>query len=333
MKLKIYNFVKEWFPRIRKTLLRLGILIGIILLSIQIFKSIVDFKSQTLSIKHYWPLILALLIILIHLFQHIETWIILMRITNVKLPPHEARYGYALSFLARYIPGSIWGYLSRSEWLWQQYQVTYLSSNYISALEIVLSVASNLLATGLCFLFINSGNVSEVLSAILILGSVSMWYFLLARIPSFVKEESNRFPRSDGGWKRPSLLNWLRPLILLLICWFYDGFALLLIGAAFGVWEMGQWRLLWAPLTKAFSLSWLSGFLIFFLPSGLGVRELVLSSQLISTLQVDPAAANGISITMRLIMTLAEFVYLAIIVFIHFLKSKKGPTAVLPAEE
>lgn len=329
MKLKINDKYKGWFSRLRKIVLRLGILVGLILLSIQLYRSIIDFKSQTLVIKHYWALFIALLIILMHIFQYFENWMILLRAVKISLPNHEARYGYALSFLARYIPGSVWGYLSRSEWLWQKYQVNYSSSNFVSILEIIISIVSNLIATGLCYILISSEHYYSVLGFILILLPTIFWFLLPTRIPSLQRYKLTR-NYLPNDWKKPSFLNWLRPLLLLLVCWFYDGFVLFLIGVSFGSWQLNQWRILWAPLTKVFSVAWLSGFLIFFLPSGLGVREFVMTSQLLTYCQGDVATANGISIAMRLIMTSAELAYLAIFALMHHLKGRQeltnGPT-------
>ncbi len=84
--------------------------------------------------------------------QQIGAWVLLMRSLNIELPIHKARYIYSLSFLARYIPGSIWGYLSRSEWLLHDYQVSYTSSNYGSILEVALAVSTGFCVLGFCIL-------------------------------------------------------------------------------------------------------------------------------------------------------------------------------------
>ena len=84
--------------------------------------------------------------------QQVCAGVLLMRSLNIELPIHKARYIYSLSFLARYIPGSIWGYLSRSEWLLHDYQVSYASSNYGSILEVALAVSTGFCVLGLCIL-------------------------------------------------------------------------------------------------------------------------------------------------------------------------------------
>ncbi len=137
---------------LRTVLFRLGILVGLALLAIQIFQAYQAFKSQVIFINNYLPLCLAGILITISFLQQIAAWSLLMRSLNIRLPAHKARFIYALSFLARYIPGSIWGYISRSEWLFQNYQISYTASNYGSILEVALAACTGIFVIGVCML-------------------------------------------------------------------------------------------------------------------------------------------------------------------------------------
>ena len=64
-------------------------------------------------------------------------WRTLMQGLGVSLGKREVLRGYMLSFLPRYIPGSVWGYLGRNEWFFQEYAVSYAASNLGSILEIL----------------------------------------------------------------------------------------------------------------------------------------------------------------------------------------------------
>ncbi len=116
----------------------------------QMFQAYQAFKSQEIFIQSYLPLWIAGLVIVISFLQQIAAWVLIMRSLHVHLPIHQARFIYSLSFLARYIPGSIWGYLSRSEWLLQNYQVSYTVSNYGSVLEVALAVSTGFFVIGFC---------------------------------------------------------------------------------------------------------------------------------------------------------------------------------------
>ena len=68
-----------------------------------------------------------------------------MQENQVKINLISTLRGYSLSFLPRYLPGSIWGYLSRSEWLTQQFSIPFKYSNAISVVEIGATITANLL--------------------------------------------------------------------------------------------------------------------------------------------------------------------------------------------
>ena len=289
----------------RKLLFRLGSLAGIILISIQIYQVFQEFRSGTLSFYIYWPIILAMVIVSGSIFQQIEAWLILMRSLEVRLPRHDARFGYALSFLARYIPGTVWGYLSRSEWLWQNYQVSYLRSNYASLLEILCGIFSSLLAIGLGSLITGDLTVSKGLSISLILVPFIFWSLILSRF-SFSRRIKGLLHLENDQPDHISFRRWSTTLLLLLVNWLYYGMVLFLVGWSMGAWRIDQLPSVWLPLTIDFSIAWLIGFLIIFIPSGLGVRELILSSLLVSHYKMAPGMAQSISLLMRFCITLAE---------------------------
>ena len=292
---------------LRKILLRFGILLGIGLLLIQILNVYESLANQTLILRHIWPFIVAIAIVIINIFIQIEAWIIMMQALNVDMPHHEARRGYVLSFFARYIPGSVWGYISRSEWLWQKYQVTYKQSNYVSILEILLDLFSSLLAIGICMVLLIIDKIYIIPIILVIILLIIIWIALPSQLLPFA---TRLFPSVyQENFPRLKLQShkWVLPIILRLMNWFIYGFTLFLIGLAFETWQTDQFISHWIQLTKDYCLAWLSGYVIIFLPSGLGVRELVLSSQLTNHFHLDPGVAMGISVIMRFVIMIAEF--------------------------
>ena len=61
-----------------------------------------------------------------------------MSVVETKISTKSAVRGYVLSFIPKYIPGTIWGYLSRSEWLKVKFNIEYHNSNIGSIYEIVV---------------------------------------------------------------------------------------------------------------------------------------------------------------------------------------------------
>jgi hypothetical protein len=252
------------------------------------------------------------------IFQQVEVWIILMRSLKIYLPPREARYGYLLSFLARYIPGTVWGYISRSEWLWQNYQVSYAKSNYVSLLEVILAVLGSFVAIGLGIIITGIPISSAWTGYLLILTPLIFWFILSSKYLLNLLKSNLPNQNLEMSYLNLSFLAWLGILAILLLNWFYYGLGLFLIGYAFGVWEISMLPHLWVLLTMDFSLAWLIGFIVVFIPSGLGLREFVLSSLLVSQFHLAVEVARGISLTMRLATTLAEIMCIVIVVLIRW---------------
>jgi hypothetical protein len=284
------------------------------LLSIQVYQTYTGLKTQSFSLQRFWPLWVALALIVGSIFQQVEVWIILMRSLKISLPAKEARYGYLISFLARYIPGTIWGYISRSEWLWQNFQVSYAKSNYISLLEVTFAVLGSFLAIGLGIILTGYPIGIAWTGYLLILTPLIFWFFISSRFSLYLKKKLSFNPQIEVSSSNLSLREWVVILGLLLLNWFYYGLGLFLIGYAFGAWEIFQLPKVWLSLTMSFSLAWLIGFIIIFIPSGLGLREFVLSSLLASHFLLPVELAREISLTMRLTTTLAEVMCIVIVV-------------------
>ena len=301
----------------RKLLFQIGSLLGLVLLSIQIYQTMVGLKNQSISLQSIWPILLAIIVVVGSLFQQVEVWMILMRSSGASLPRSKALYGYMISFLARYIPGTIWGYISRSEWLWQTYQIAYAKSNYISILEIIFAILGCLVTIGLGTIVTDKPFISTWTGYLLILLPVVFWLFLSSKLASYLSKSISSSQQNSAAHSNLSIKNWFVILILLILNWFYYGLGLFFVGLAFGAWDIFQLPKIWMDLTISFSLSWLTGFIVVFIPSGLGLRELVLSSLLIYHFSISGHLAQGISITMRLTTTLAEIICIAIAIVLY----------------
>ncbi len=121
----------------------------------------------------------------------------------------------------------------------------------------------------------------------------------------------------------PRFRDWIIILVLLTLNWFYYGCGVFLVGYSLGIWQIDQFRSVWTLLTGDFSAAWLAGFFAIFIPSGLGVRELVLSSLLASHFQLAEGASQTISVIMRLITILAEFATILLSTLLYFIFVKK----------
>src|SRR3972149_6374809 len=123
----------------RRLLHLIGLALGGLLFVYQILNVLPAVMENKLHVSSPAFIGLALAIGVAAIGIQTIAWARLMRAFGIYLSWSQVLQGYTLSFLPRYIPGSVWGYLSRNEWLLQNHNVRYGISNRVSLLE-VLSV-------------------------------------------------------------------------------------------------------------------------------------------------------------------------------------------------
>ena len=132
--------------RWRRVLFALGLALGLALLLWQVWRGYVAIQHYGFRVLCPACLVASLALSLLLQLVQMLAWIQVMRYLGYPLPFGRALAGYMLSFLPRYIPGSVWGYLGRSEWLARSYGISYAGSMTGSLLE-----ALALVVTGLCY--------------------------------------------------------------------------------------------------------------------------------------------------------------------------------------
>jgi glycosyltransferase 2 family protein len=292
----------------RKLLYWLGILLGGGIFIYQIWQGGQAVFSRTAQVSQPAYLGWAWVSILLANALQISAWRYLMRGLGVALSWREVLEGYSISLLPRYIPGSVWGYISRAEWLRQDHQVPYSLTNLGSVLEVLLILISVVLVVGIYLITVLQHalwwGVLLLLLAIPFL-SWRLFYYLLAsrlfrRLLPKAAESQPLF--------RLSLPLWTAILGLHLLAWLFYGVSISLLTQVFGL--PPQAGLL--GFTFIFAGSWLAGFLVLFVPSGLGVREQTLSTWLSTQLRFSAGQASAVSVLSRLGISLVELFWLAI---------------------
>jgi uncharacterized membrane protein YbhN (UPF0104 family) len=297
---------------IRVVLRYIGFAAGLALLLYQLFQAIKAYYQTGLVFHFSWFLLVALLCAMAALGAQMWAWKLVMQGLGVSLSSADVVRGYVISFLPRYIPGTIWGYLSRSEWLFQEHKVAYKESNIGSILEIILAILANALWIG-TGLWVRTNNPLWLLAT----GSGVILIFLGGFITT--KCFSNRIWRMRLQGKGIfsyitvfSVKKWIASLGVFLINWLFYGFSLAMVvksgntaGFAFGA-DFG------VVLTAVFCLSWLIGFLIVFAPAGLGFREVALSYLLSEYLAISMGEANAMAVASRVVILFSEVLWVVI---------------------
>jgi hypothetical protein len=201
------------------------------------------------------------------------------------VPRTAALRVWITSELSRYLPGAIWQVISRVR-LIKPYGVRGSVTSTSQVLELVIFLLANVSVAVACLLFLGGKHVT---------GPARQWLFIsigLVPLLSLILHPRVFYGLTDRILRRlgkPAIANRLSMAHL------FKLFALAIVGI---VWQsLALWVLLHGPLgigirdwwilAGAYCLAWVAGFLAFWAPGGLGVRELVLIGAL--TVALPPA--------------------------------------------
>ena len=313
----------------RKQIQRFGILVGSLLLLFQFYQAALAFKDNTAEIHLPGLVLLALIFLSYSIFQQIIAWVLIMTSMGIQLPIGRALQNYMLSFLPRYIPGSVWGYISRAEWLLEDYKISYMTTNLGSVLEVGGLLTANILMIGLYASLRIDGiiQIALLISLVLLPPAGCILLRKIGRIRIIT-----RYVFKNQTAKQLENLNiwgWCGSILLITLNWFLYGAACMSIASSLGL-RQGAFTLQdWLSYSTLFSVAWLAGFLVIFIPSGLGLREVVLSNLLVTNFNISTNQASALSVLMRLAIVLAEILW---IVFGIMAKLRKKTDAILDQE-
>jgi hypothetical protein len=290
----------------RKLLYWIGISLGGLIFLYQLWQGMQGVLTNAVRLVLPWHLALAGLCTAAAFGLQIGAWQALMAGLGVRLSWRQVLEGYSLSLLPRYIPGSVWGYLSRAEWLRQRHQVAYAVSNLGSILEVLLGVLSGLFVTGL-YLASRWGMPAFYLAlAALGLALLLAWWAAGWALSSrLFKKLMPKLAGEKPAWI--GLGRWCGLLALHLSAWACYGLATRLAAQSLGLAVYASWLV----FTFMFTVAWLVGFFILFVPSGLGVREVTLAFWLARLAGASSSQSGAAAVTLRLLMALVELFWLA----------------------
>lgn len=202
---------------------------------------------------------------------------------------------WSVSTVARYVPGNVWHIASRAA-LAKDVGGRPVAVLTASAYEQVLTLGGAFLAGGLLLPLAGAGPTFLITVAMLPLG-------LAALHPMTQRAVVHRAARLLG--QTPPRVLSVRQVAALLVLYMVPyipaGLALMALGWPLGPGLVGA--------IGAFGFAWAVGFLSFFTPSGLGVREVALAGLLAAGLGgADPML---LAVGHRLVLTLAELVLAA----------------------
>ncbi len=244
------------------------------------------------------PILLLIGVFFMGLFFFIKSiiWIKILRARGHSPNTRSTLFSYSLSEAKRYIPGSIFAFISRVG-----------IHNEIQKKEVVKGIG---------------------IEAVLLAGSA-----LAVSIPALIFLTSKFTP--FGELIPPLLIVFIISISAIIALnvnvrniffKYFDSFCLYTLAWSF--YSIGSFLVAYSMLqfdptnslviASFFALSWLCGYLLFITPMGLGIRELVITFALSQFIGV--AEASAIAIMTRVVMVVGEIIYLTIVRFLS--KSK-----------
>lgn len=311
---KLYNFSLKLknrnFQRWRSPLYIIGLVVGGIFFAYQLYFGITSIFTMKLTFDKPILILLSLCLSIAITFFQMLLWKKLMQELGVSIHLKNVIKGYELSFLPRYIPGSIWGYASRSEWLHKEFNVAPEITNIGSALEIILLLVSNLGWSLSGFLF--TGWYKWVLPIISPIASV-LFLVILRILLKSVNSIINITPKLIITLGKIRLTSWFFLSIQMVLFWALQGLTLLIILYGFSILSPLSFSSAinhYFYITGSYCLAWVVGFLVFFIPSGIGVRERILSKQLQENFSFSFGISSYASTFMRICLALGELFWI-----------------------
>lgn len=291
---------------IRRRIQQVGIWIGLALFIWQLFQSVEKLINSKLIIHSYLPILIILFSGLAFNFLQMVNWTLILRGLSIFIPLKDTLKYFPRTFLPRYIPGSIWGYLSRGEWLVTNFNTDHKMNIFSSVLEVLIPFSAAL--------FLLSGYLSKVnFGLYLFFASFSifaMWYLF-----DFVRKQlPGHFSFSAQKYHFP-LQRWLLGNLIFSINWVLMGLMTMGLIAIFSeeadlpsLWSLGN---LWKT-TLVFCAAWFGGFLVLFVPAGMGVREVLFRLLLVQFMGIPSETALIVAVSSRFVSLLSEGVWLLV---------------------
>ncbi len=221
---------------------------------------------------------------------------------------------WMLSSITRYIPGGLWSYISRAEMTRQQNislgassLAMYMETMLLAITSLVIGFPSLALATGYDFKILEAIGLCLILSLSIHPSLLKLLHLLPGRI-------GETFSRVNLPSLRKLLLLYCYYLLFWIVfCSCFTGFVNLFVPLP---------PELWITVGSSIALSFFAGFVVIFVPGGIGVREGVL--YLLLQPHMSEADALLIAVSSRIWVMMGELLSLVIVEMLYQYQAKKN---------
>lgn len=232
-----------------------------------------DFSSELLSMS-FVSLFLILVTSILYVAATMLSWRMLLNDTGESISVRLSSIIFFVSQLTKYLPGGVWNFLAAAE-EGARYQISRRRSFTVLLSAVAVSIGTGaFLSTLLLLSFSPSSSVSLLSIGLLFVGvslclTPPVFNRLITRVFRLLKKEPLERPLTWKGLFFASTWS--------LVAWGLAGAQVWIILTALG---MPQSIETFTLATGGYALAWTAGFMVFFVPAGLGVREAVLGGLL-----------------------------------------------------
>jgi len=294
------------WPKIRQFVRIGGMILGLLIFLYLFFSSLHDFFSSPIKVKFNLGLLLLsfLLYVLVYLSQMVNLKLIYASLNSI-IDTKNVIKGFSFSFLSKYIPGYVWGYFTRGAWFEKQNGIKVGRSWVASTIEIFVTIITGFTMV-IEFLLWEKGEYILLFFIFLLTPTIGLVILVLSNKYIFPK-----LAKWELGKNHISILYWLMIYSNSMLQWILLGVSLSLLSKASGLNDTTSFgSIFWS--IYAFARSWLTGFLVFIVPNGIGVREFILKDLLLVELGISSSQATLISTIARLTLFVAEFFWVLV---------------------
>jgi len=227
--------------------------------------------ADAFSRQNPWTLVAALVVGAAATYVTFLSWRALMAGAGHHIPLAAAQRVFFLSQIGKYIPGSVWPIVAQAD-LGREHKVPPARSVAVGMLTLLVSCGAGVCVAAVTIPFVQPDAFARYWFVVLLVPIV-----LAALHPAVLRfglRLASKVTRRDLGTIDIRLGAVVR---------------------AFG----------WA----AYALAWLVGFLVFFLPAGLGGREAVLTAMLTAGVPLGASAAVSVAVMSRVLLTVVDLLF------------------------
>ncbi|WFR66549.1 lysylphosphatidylglycerol synthase domain-containing protein [Curtobacterium flaccumfaciens] len=247
-------------------------------------------------------LVAALVVGAIATYLTFLSWRALMAGAGHRLPLAAAQRVFFLSQIGKYVPGSVWPIVAQAD-LGREHKVPAARSVAVGLLTLLVSCGAGVCVAAATIPFVQPDAFARYWFVVLLVPIV-----LAALHPAvlrFALRTAARVTRRDLGTIDLRLPAIARAFVWAVLAWIVFGAHIVLVLVPIGHVDL---RVVLLTI-GAYALAWLVGFLVFFLPAGLGGREAVLTALLVAGAGIGSSAAVSVAVMSRVLLTVVDVVF------------------------